>query len=326
MIANLIELIFINFGVTIIVLALLININEEHLPKIIVQTFRYGKHAYKGAPSQLIASCEIPKGYFKHFYVFAIVWAGLISSLGAAVYCAHVQLPEWILSGLDLLCGSERHAKSRSFTLFSSNEIHQLPLSHSATELSTFLAIGLLTLQCIRRFYETQFVQIFSNSSKMNLTHYVVGYFHYFGAFLLVLAQAPGFTRDSVPLKPLLLTDLTIHHVASIGLFLYAWYHQFQSNLILSNLRRNKTGTIVTQKHLLPTGGYFEYLSAPHMFFEIVMYVALYILLFGNTSFVYVLLWVLTNQIENSWLCHKWYLETFKDYPEQRKAIIPLVF
>lgn len=82
-------------------------------------------------------------------------------------------------------------------------------------------------------------------------------------------------------------------------------------------------GTIVTEKHLLPEGGYFDVVSSPHMFWEIVMYISLTVILIGNTSWLWVFVWVASNQIENAWLTHKWYLETFKDYPKERRAIIP---
>lgn len=82
-------------------------------------------------------------------------------------------------------------------------------------------------------------------------------------------------------------------------------------------------GAVVTERHLMPVGGYFDVVSAPHMLFEVLMYVFLTVILAGNTSWLWVLIWVVVNQIENAWLSHKWYLETFKDYPKDRRAIIP---
>lgn len=80
----------------------------------------------------------------------------------------------------------------------------------------------------------------------MNITHYIVGYFHYFGAFLAILSQARGFVQEPIfaghP-HPILRSEQcgTIQWLA-IGLFVYAWYHQFISNLILANLRKNESG------------------------------------------------------------------------------------
>jgi 3-oxo-5-alpha-steroid 4-dehydrogenase 3 / polyprenol reductase len=110
------------------------------------------------------------------------------------------------------------------------------------------------------------------------------------------------------------------------AVFLYAWYHQFQSNLILANLRKNKEGRVVTEKHMMPVGGYFELVSSPHMFFEIVMYAAYFAILYQNISALYVCLWVLCNQTENAWLTHVWYKEQYKNYPIQRRAVFPRLF
>lgn len=196
----------------------------------------------------------------------------------------------------------------------------------SANPTTTFLAVLLLFVQCVRRFYETHFVQIFSSTSRMNLTHYVVGYFHYFGAFVAILAQARGFVREPAAVGVgLQWRDCGWVHWLAVGGFLYAWYHQFMSNLILARLRCNASGTVVTQKHLIPSGGYFEVVSSPHMLFEVLLYVMLYLLVQNNTSWLFVVCWVLTNQIENAWLTQKWYQATFPNYPAQRRAIFPVL-
>lgn len=112
------------------------------------------------------------------------------------------------------------------------------------TAFTAFQAIGLLTLQCARRFYETQYIQVFSSQSKINFTHYLVGYFHYFGAFIVILSQAPGFVHNPLP------EDVTHIHVDMIfprnlsmmTLFLLGWFQQLRANLMLANLRKNRAG------------------------------------------------------------------------------------
>lgn len=61
------------------------------------------------------------------------------------------------------------------------------------SSIATLLALLLMTAQCVRRFYETWFVSIFSDA-KMNFSHYIVGFAHYFGAISAILVEAPGFT------------------------------------------------------------------------------------------------------------------------------------
>lgn len=112
----------------------------------------------------------------------------------------------------------------------------------SADEISTFVALVLIFLQIFRRFYETHFIQIFSKKSKINVAHYVVGYLHYYGVILAILAHAPGFVLGT-PLSLIYLRQLIdIRIVLFSTLFIYAWAQQFLSNLILINLRKNKSG------------------------------------------------------------------------------------
>lgn len=198
--------------------------------------------------------------------------------------------------------------------------------SLAGDEISTFVALVLIFLQIFRRFYETHFIQIFSKKSKINISHYLVGYLHYYGMILAILAHAPGFVGGT-PLSLIYLRQLTdIRIIVCSAVFLYAWVHQFLSNLILINLRKNKSGSVVTEKHLMPTGGYFELLSSPHMFFELVIYVAIWGLLYRNRTFFFVVLFVLGNQMEVAHFTHKWYQQTFPQYPKKRRAFIPYLF
>lgn len=108
-------------------------------------------------------------------------------------------------------------------------------------------------------------------------------------------------------------------------IFIYFWFKQYECNMIFINLRKNKSGVVTTETHLLPKGGLFKYLSSPHMTCEVAMYAALFILLHQNTSYIYCLAWVVTNQFSNALLTHRWYKETFSDYPKERKAFIPFL-
>lgn len=117
----------------------------------------------------------------------------------------------------------------------------------------------------------------------------------------------------------------TLLAISTSSIFIYFWYKQYESNMIFVNLRKNKNGAVVTETHLLPKGGLFKHLSSPHMTCEVAMYAALYVLLHQNSSYIYCLAWVVTNQFSNALLTHRWYKETFSDYPRQRKAFIPYV-
>lgn len=120
---NWINLAFIYLILTIVVFALSINISESNISPILLQTFRYGKHAYKGTQSRFVQAFEVPKSYFKHFYVFAIIWALSVYALTVNLYWLGTPIPEWIIDGLDLLCGSDRTANSKPIKIKSIFEI-----------------------------------------------------------------------------------------------------------------------------------------------------------------------------------------------------------
>lgn len=109
---NFIDLIFINFIIVIVILGALINFIEPYLPIYITQTFRYGKHSYKGVPNKLAQLSEIPKSYFKHFYVFALIWSILITYFVTWTYLGGYTIPEFVVTGLDVICGTNREVKS----------------------------------------------------------------------------------------------------------------------------------------------------------------------------------------------------------------------
>lgn len=302
---NLIQLVFIIFIITIVLLGSLMTLLESHLPNSIRQSFRYGKHSHKGETDKLVNLLEVPKAWFSHFYIFALVWSLLALYLISSVILSQQEAPDFVLRFLDLMCGGSKH--------------RQVRVDSNTALLGTLL----LTLQCVRRFYETNFVQIFSKRSKMNLSHYVVGYVHYFGAVISLLANTPGFVRDSKP-APLSLANVTMLQVTYVLIFLFSWLQQYWSNMRLVNLRKNaKTGDIKTEEHLLPSGGWFNLISSPHMFFEVVMYYCLADLFTPIRTWKLIFIWVASNQTINALLTHQWYKENFKDYPKRRHAIIP---
>jgi 3-oxo-5-alpha-steroid 4-dehydrogenase 3 len=85
------------------------------------------------------------------------------------------------------------------------------------------------------------------------------------------------------------------------------------------------SGNITTYAHGIPFGGWFDWVSCPHFFFEIFIYFSLYCALEGSHRlFLWLLAFVLLNQVIAALITHAWYLDRFKHtYPAQRKAIFP---
>lgn len=292
--------------VMIVVFGCLLNCIEKKLPTFISQSYRYGKFSYQGERSK-IKTIEVPKRWFAHFYVFAAVYSTMCLLTAMKVYFLDGKAPSHIVDLFNVLATTQR-----TFTVSS---------------IATLIALVLMTAQCLRRFYETWFVSVFSDA-KMNLSHYIVGFAHYFGAVSAILVEAPGFTPhtgvSSLVLR-LNLYELRLHHVVAVLVFMWAYVHQYRTAVILADLRRNKSGHVVNREYKLPQGDLYQFVSSPHMLCEVIIYLCLTVILWGSTIFPIVTLWVVSNQVESAILTHWWYQEKFKEYPKERKAIIPFM-
>lgn len=260
----------------VIILGSLLNYFEKYLPIFIVQIYRYGKFSYTGK-SSFIKPIQVPKAWFRHFYVYSTILVPATLCLTIASYYFNMEIPHWIIYVLDLTGGYYREP--------------------AVTKNHVLLALTLLSIQCLRRFYDTQFVSVFGEKSKMDLSHYLVGFIHYTACILAILIEAPTFAR-SVDTFALSFNDFKLNDYIFTGVFLWACLHQYRATVILANLRKNKKGEVVSQKYQLPKGDWFDYLSSPHSTAEIIMYFSLSIILWGNITWLIIFFWVLTNQVQ----------------------------
>lgn len=105
----------------IVVLGTLMSLIEKYLPTAIKQTFRYGKHASKDKSDKLVELIEIPKSWFSHFYVFAIVWSWGSLIIAVSVYFFGHQIHRYLIIYLDVSCGYDRQAESKLKQINTSN-------------------------------------------------------------------------------------------------------------------------------------------------------------------------------------------------------------
>ena len=135
-----------------------------------------------------------------------------------------------------------------------------------------------------------------------------------------------------------------------ILLCLWAQYQQHVHHVILANQGKPKNSTPTTisttiksaptapppKKYSLPTGGWFRYVTCPHFFAEILVYVSFAILLeqekfyqhqevYGIRHFI-VLLWVASNLTMSAMINYAWYTKNLpKEAMNGRKAIFPFL-
>ncbi|XP_054711641.1 polyprenol reductase-like [Uloborus diversus] len=277
----------------------------KNIPYFLKRLFTFGK-AHKNIKNQKSVAVwlEVPKRWFSHFYVFASIYIPYIMISVCCKYFFNVETP-FLIVLLDYFASPYRQATVNSE--------------------SVVIVSVLLSLQVIRRCYECFFVSIYSDA-KMNVFHYIVGLTFYFGAGLSLIHDAPGFENTEKNMNASYITGdwFTWQHYVGAAIFVAAFLLQFQTNIQFASLR--KKGKSVTTDHYMPSGGGFEYISCPHYFAEIVMYLAV-CLIFKGRSYTWWLLclWIVTNQVITGLMSHQWYLQKFEKYPVKRKAVIPFL-
>ncbi|KAG7228761.1 hypothetical protein INR49_008539 [Caranx melampygus] len=269
---------------------------------------RYGKTKQSLKRDEWLRVFDVPKRswmtspplrWFWHFYALSVCWNGLLLTSYLSFIFQLQPHPSWLTGVIDILAGVPSTGG-------------QVP------QLSTVLVQLLLWLHSLRRLLECLFVSVFSDGS-MHLVQYAFGLGYYIILGLTVLCSDHTL-KGSGPL----LSQLDWFHVAGLTLFIAASLLQHQSMVLLARLRTGKSGAVQTLAHRVPEGGWFELVSCPHYFAELLIYVSL-ALIFGGRSQTWwlVVCYVLFNQSLAAQLCHDLYISKYESYPQRRKALIP---
>lgn len=89
---------------------------------------------------------------------------------------------------------------------------------------------------------------------------------------------------------------------------------------VLINLRKpNESG------YKIPQGGLFKYISCPNLFGEVVEWMGFAILTWSLPGLAF-FVWTFANLVPRAISHHKWYLNHFDAYPEERKAVFPYLW
>jgi protein-S-isoprenylcysteine O-methyltransferase Ste14 len=107
--------------------------------------------------------------------------------------------------------------------------------------------------------------------------------------------------------------------IAGVALFAFGWALNVRSDRILINLREpGETG------YKIPMGGGYRWVSAPNYLGEILEWLG-WALLTWSTAGLSFAIFTAANLAPRAWSNHQWYRETFPDYPQDRRALIPYV-
>ncbi|MDG1840878.1 MAG: DUF1295 domain-containing protein [Crocinitomicaceae bacterium] len=79
------------------------------------------------------------------------------------------------------------------------------------------------------------------------------------------------------------------------------------------------------QGYFIPKGGLFNYLSCPNHFGEIVEWAGFAIIAWSVPALSF-FIWTFCNLVPRALNHHQWYQSYFKDYPNNRKAVIPFIW
>src|SRR5699024_7715151 len=100
--------------------------------------------------------------------------------------------------------------------------------------------------------------------NRINFVHYLTGYLFY-----STLGYA---TYDCINKSHFQQESPSTYSFALCGLFLIASYIQYQSHVILAQLRTDKAAkTSTNHDYHIPRGGLFNLIACPHYFSEIII-------------------------------------------------------
>jgi hypothetical protein len=107
-----------------------------------------------------------------------------------------------------------------------------------------------------------------------------------------------------------------------LGFFIFfcGFIINLHSDHIIRNLR--KPGET---EYRIPYGGMFKYVSCPSYFGEITEWTGWALMTLSFPGLVFAM-WTFANLAPRARSTHWWYIETFPDYPKNRKALIPFIF
>jgi 3-oxo-5-alpha-steroid 4-dehydrogenase 1 len=87
----------------------------------------------------------------------------------------------------------------------------------------------------------------------------------------------------------------------------------------------NKLKSAQHSDYRIPYGGFFRWVSCPNYFGEIIEWTGWALATWSLAGLGFAL-WTVANLVPRALFHHKWYYKTFRDYPPERKALVPFLF
>lgn len=96
------------------------------------------------------------------------------------------------------------------------------------------------------------------------------------------------------------------------------------SDAIVRNLRSKEEIASGAKNYRIPYGGLFKYVTCPSYLGELIAWTGFAICTWSLGA-VFVLAISIANLVPRAFATHRWYHEKFKDYPRERKVLIPFL-
>ena len=120
--------------------------------------------------------------------------------------------------------------------------------------------------------------------------------------------------------------DFSWYQWLAIAMFLWASLHQWRCHNILAKLRHSPSME-ARKVYRIPYGDWFEFVSSPHYLAEIMIYISLFLLQKAKNIYIgLILLLTVENLSLGATVTHDWYKKKFKEYPQSRYRIVPLLY
>jgi hypothetical protein len=105
--------------------------------------------------------------------------------------------------------------------------------------------------------------------------------------------------------------------IIGVLLFAFGYFINRKGDSLLCKLRKpGESG------YQIPRGWLFEWISCPNYLGEIIQWTGWAVAVWSLPGLAFAF-FTLANLMPRAWTNHKWYLSTFPDYPQKRKALIP---
>jgi len=105
--------------------------------------------------------------------------------------------------------------------------------------------------------------------------------------------------------------------ICGLAVAVSGWWINFQSDSILIQLRKDGDGS-----YQIPRGGLHRWVSCPNYLGEIMLWSGWAMMSWTFAGLVFALFTV-ANLLPRALSHHRWYQQTFADYPSERRALIP---